>query len=165
VLTLALATFAVAQSPEARGTVARLDAPANVIMLEDGRMYRVTSSTVVLVDDQPVPVTAVQPGSVVVLRSPEFVTLRDGQYVVAGAPSSTMAAPAGLVVAATPSGATVKRTIYGKVTDVDRDGEVKIKTDKGSFEIQLTPDTVRNIRKGDTVMIDATFAPPGTPVR
>jgi translation initiation factor IF-1 len=59
----------------------------------------------------------------------------------------------------------VKRTIYGQVTDVDRDGEVKIKTEKGELEIQLTPDTVRNIRKGDTVMIETTFAPAGTQIR
>jgi ribosome maturation protein Sdo1 len=68
----------------------------------------------------------------------------------------------GTVVAAAP---VVKRTIYGRVTDVDKDGEVTVKTDGGKFEIRLTPDTVRQIRKGDAVMIDATFAPPGTQVR
>lgn len=90
---------------------------------------------------RPTPLTTVRPGSVVAIRSGEMVTLRDGQYVAAGPPivaTSPVATP----------GATLKRTIYGKVTDVDKDGEVEIKTDKGSFEIQLTPDSVRYIKKG-----------------
>jgi hypothetical protein len=59
----------------------------------------------------------------------------------------------------------VKATIHGTVTDVDRDGEVKVKTEKGSFEMRLTPEAVRRIRKGDAVVIDTSFAPPGTPIR
>ena len=46
----------------ARGTVARVDQPG-VIVLSDGRVFRTTTSTVVLVDNRPVTVTTVQPGS------------------------------------------------------------------------------------------------------
>jgi hypothetical protein len=180
-LTMAAAATAQPSTPslDARGTVVNLDAPSNVVVLEDGRMYRITPNTVLLVDNQAVPLSAVRPGSVVVLRSAQAVTLRNGQYVVAAPaapppvavsptppPPAVVAAPAPTVVAPAPVAVTaLKRTIYGRVTDVDRDGEVKIKTDTGSFEVRLTPDTVRQIRKGDTVVIDTTFAPPGTPVR
>jgi hypothetical protein len=180
-LTMAAAATAQPSTPslDARGTVVNLDAPYNVVVLEDGRMYRITPKTVLLVDNQAVPLSAVRPGSVVVLRSAEAVTLRNGQYVVAAPaapppvavspappPPAVVAAPAPTVVAPAPVAVTaLKRTIYGRVTDVDRDGEVKIKTDTGSFEVRLTPDTVRQIRKGDTVVIDTTFAPPGTQIR
>jgi hypothetical protein len=181
-LTMAAAATAQPSTPslDARGTVVNLDAPYNVVVLEDGRMYRITPNTVLLVDNQAVPLSAVRPGSVVVLRSAEAVTLRNGQYVVAAPaapppvavspappPPAVVAAPAApTVVAPAPVAVTaLKRTIYGRVTDVDRDGEVKIQTDTGSFEVRLTPDTVRQIRKGDTVVIDTTFAPPGTQIR
>jgi hypothetical protein len=64
------------------GTVTRVDQPARVIIFDDGRMYRVMPSTVVLVDNQPMVYTTVQPGSHVVVRGGEAVTYRDGQYVV-----------------------------------------------------------------------------------
>ena len=109
-----------------------------------------TPGTVLLVDNRAVPFGQLRAGSPVVIRAGEHVALRDGQYVGA------VAVP---VVAA--AGPTLKRTIYGKVGDVDNDGEVEIKTDRGSFEIQLTPDTARYVKKGDSVVIEATFGPPG----
>ena len=160
------ATAAMAQpaasSPDVRGTVVRYDASYNVIVLDDGRMYRVTPNTRVLVNNQAVPVTSVQPGLPVVIHSGESVMLQNGQYVVA-APAAVAAPAPTTVVTAVPTTA-LKQTIYGKVTDVDRDGEVKIKTDDGAFKVTLTRDTVRQVREGDTVIIDATFAPRGTQI-
>jgi hypothetical protein len=40
---------------------------------------------------------------------------------------------------------------------------VEIKTDRDSFEIQIAPEALRHIKKGDTVTIDLTIAPPGAP--
>ena len=42
-----------------RGRFVRYDPAAQVIVLDDGRMYRVTPSTVVLLDNRPVSYTAV----------------------------------------------------------------------------------------------------------
>lgn len=135
------------------GRLVKFDTQSQVMVFEDGRMFRVTPQTVVLVNEQPVPLTAVQPGQRVVLRAGEAVVLKDGRYVALGAP----AAPAAVAV---PMNAT-KATIYGKIVDVDRDGEVKVKTGKGDFEVRLSPDAVRNVKKGDTVTIDVMITPPG----
>ena len=56
------------------------------------------------------------------------------------------------------------RPSTGTVTDVDDDGEVTVKTDGGEFEIRLTPSSVRQIREGDNVVIEATISP-GTEIR
>jgi hypothetical protein len=166
-LSFAVTTAAMAQSTtllDARGKVIRVDPGHNVVVLDDGRMYRLTPRTVVLVDNQPAALGTLQPGSVVMLRQAETVTFSNGQYIVA-APGSAPApvSPPPTVVASAPRAA-VKGTIHGKVTDVDSNGEITIKTDKGEFEMLLTPDSARNIRKGDSVVIDATFAPPGTQI-
>jgi hypothetical protein len=55
----------------------------------------------------------------------------------------------------------VRQTVYGTITDVDRDGKVKIKTDRDSFETRVAPEALRQIRKGDNVVIDLTISPPG----
>jgi hypothetical protein len=184
-LSLAMSTAAMAQpatpSLDARGTIVRVDRPHNVVLLDDGRMYRLTSTSVVLVNNQIASPEVLQPGAVVMLRSAEVVTVRNGQYVVAGPAETAVVTspPAPVVVAPLPPPApvaaapasvpaavpTVKATIHGTVTDVDRDGEVKVKTEKGSFEMRLTPDAARRIRKGDAVVIDTSFAPPGTQIR
>lgn len=64
------------------GTVTRIDQPARVIIFEDGRMYRVAPSTMLLVDDRPMIYSSLQPGSRVVVRAGEPVMFREGQYVV-----------------------------------------------------------------------------------
>ena len=69
------------------------------------------------------------------------------------------APPPGYAVAA-PAG--VRQTVYGVVTDVDRDGKIKIKTDRDSFEARVNPDALRQVRKGDNVVIDLTISPPGS---
>ena len=90
-----LGTVAVAwhaQSIET-GTVVRIDPQSRVVILDDGRMYRVTENTVLVVDNQPAPFTALVPGQRVMIQSGEVVALRGGQYV-AVSPSPAVVAPA-----------------------------------------------------------------------
>jgi hypothetical protein len=98
--------------------------------------------------------------------------LRDGQYVavqpgsvVTQAPA-TVVTPAPPVVAQAPATAVpagARQTIYGRVDEVERNGEVKIRTEADTFEVKLNPDAMRHLRKGDTVTIDLTFSPAGVP--
>jgi hypothetical protein len=153
-LVLLAATTVLAQTmvvTDQNGRLVRFDTAANVVVLEDGRMFRVTPQTVILVDEKPVTLTTLQPGQHVVIRSGEAVLLKDGRYVTAA-----VAAPAAVV----PMHA-VKQTIYGKVTDVDKDGQITVKTGKGEFEVRMSPDAARTVKKGDTVTIDVMIAPPG----
>jgi hypothetical protein len=74
------------------GTVTRIDQPAQVIVFEDGRMYRVVpNNTVVLVDNRPMVYSALQPGTRITLRGGQPVMFRDGQYVVVSGPAVSMA--------------------------------------------------------------------------
>ena len=185
VLLLGAATLASAQSMET-GTIVRIDPTSRVIMLDDGRMYRVTPQTVLLVDNQRAQLTTLAPGQRVVIQSGEGVMLQNGQYmamqpstVVTPAPGTTVVtqappvvspAPGTTVVTQAPSAAAaaavpvgLKQTFYGVVTDVDKNGDVKIKTQKDSFEIRVGPESLRQVKKGDAVTLDLTIAPPGTP--
>jgi preprotein translocase subunit YajC len=155
VIALVLGTASVAAAqviPVDRGTVVRIDPQSSVIVLDDGRMYRATSSTVFLVENRPATLGTLRPGERVVIQGGEPVIYRDGRYVVL---------PPLPVVAQSPIG--VKQTIYGTIDDVDRNGKVKIKTDRDSFETRLSAEAVRQLRKGDTVIIDMTFTQPGIP--
>ena len=78
--------------------------------------------------------------------------------VVVDRPAAPVTTPAP-VVATEPL--TVRRTIYGTVTDVDSDGKVKIKTERDSFEARFDIDTLRDVKRGDNVVIDLTISPPG----
>jgi len=176
-LLLGTASLATAQAIET-GTVIRVDPQSRVVMLDDGRMYRVTPSTVLVVENQPTPFTALLPGQRVVIQYGEPVTLRSGQYVAAS-PSGTVVTPAPAPTVVTPGPSTtvvtqapapatavpvgVRQTIYGTITDVDRNGEVKIKTDRDSFEVKVAPEALRQIKKGDSVTLDLTFKPLGSP--
>ena len=174
VLLLGAATLASAQGMET-GTVVRIDPQSRVIMLDDGRLYRVTPDTVLLVDNQQAQLATLAPGQRVVIRSGEVVALQNGQYVavrpgttvVTPAPTVVTPAPAPAVVAQAPATAAVpvglKQTFYGTVTDVDKNGDVKIKTQRDSFEIRVGPESLRQVKKGDSVTLDLTIAPPGTP--
>src|SRR5713226_7796196 len=84
---LGLTVGAVAAQDMYVGTVTRIDQPAQVIVFEDGRMYRVVPNTVVLYDNQPMTYTTVRPGTRVVVRSGQPVTFREGQYVVVSSPA------------------------------------------------------------------------------
>ncbi len=174
---LATAQVAVAAST---GTIVRIDSQSSVVMLDDGRMYRVTPSTVLFVDNRPTTLATLRPGERVVIQSGEPVLYREGRYVtVQAAPPSPVVTqvppPPPPVVAQTPPAQTVvvpapaatpigvRQTLYGTIDDVDRNGKVKIKTDRDSFEARVAPDALRQIRKGDNVVIDLTIVPPGTP--
>jgi len=157
VLLAATAVSAQTMVVDQNGRLVRFDPAASVIVLEDGRMFRVTPQTVILVNDQPVALTALQPGQHVVVRAGEAVLLKDGRYVTVAAPAAGMSVPAAAVV---PMNA-VKQTIYGKVSDIDKNGQVTVKTGKGEFEVRLSPDAARTVKKGDTVTIDVMIAPPG----
>ena len=158
----AVAVAAAQVIPVDRGTVIRIDPQSSVIVLDDGRMYRVTSSTVLLAENRPATMATLRPGERVVIQAGEPVIAREGRYVVLPAPPVVAQAP----VQAPPVGAIplgVRQTIYGTIDHVDRDGKVKIKTDTDSFETRLSQDAVRQLRKGDAVVIDMTFTPPGSP--
>jgi hypothetical protein len=171
-LLLGSVSAAAAQSIET-GTVVRLDPQSRVVILDDGRMYRVTQNTMLVVENQPATFATLVPGQRVTIQSGEVVALRGGQYV-AVSPSTTVAVPSvpppqGAVVAQAPPAPAsavpvgVRQTIYGTVTDVDSNGEVKIRTQRDSFEIRVGTDTLRQIKKGDNVVLDLTITPPGAP--
>jgi hypothetical protein len=151
------------------GTVVRVDPPSRVVMLDDGRLYRVTPSTVLVINNQQVPFTALVPGQRVVIQSGEVVTLQGGQYVavmpappvVAQAPPVVTQTPAPAPASAVPVG--VRQVIHGTVSSVDSDGEVKIKTERDSFEIKVAPEALRTVKKGDAVTVDLTITPLGSP--
>jgi hypothetical protein len=146
------------------GTVVSVDAPSRVVVLSDGRMYRVTPNTVLIVENQPATITALAPGQRVMIHGGEGVMLRNGQYVAVGPPPGVAQSPA--VVAPAPATAVpvgVRQTIFGTIADVDSDGEVKIRTERDSFEIKVPPETLRQIKKGDNVTLEVTITPPGAP--
>lgn len=70
----ALALFAGTSSAAAdgviAGTVSRVDERTGVIVLEDGRSVQATQDVIVLVDDRPSRLSAVEPGNRVVVVSP-----------------------------------------------------------------------------------------------
>ncbi len=167
-LVLSTAALAAAQSVES-GTVVRVDPQSSVVVLDDGRIYRVTPNTVFLIDNRPTAFNVLRSGDRVMIQSGEPVVFREGRYV-AMAPTGVVAqAPPPVVVQAPPPAPAartavplgVRQTMYGTVTDVDRDGKIKIKTERDSFEARVSPDALRQIKKGDNVVIDLTISPPG----
>jgi hypothetical protein len=173
-LVLSAAAFAAAQSVPS-GTIVRVDPQSSVVVLDDGRMYRVTPSTVLLIDNRPTAFTVLRSGDRVAIQSGEPVVYREGRYVavaapVVAAPAPTVQAPPTIIAQAPPPPPApapmavpvgVRQTIYGTVTDVDHDGKIKIKTDRDHFEARVSPDALRQIKKGDNVVIDLTISPPG----
>ena len=138
------------------GNVARVDEAQQVIVLDNGQAYRIAGNQSVLVDGRPTMLPRVQPGTPVTIVSATPVIYQNGQYIQNGqlvtVPGTTavVAAPATTVVAA-PG---VMR-LYGRVTDVDRDGTVKVRLPAGdSFEFR--PPAGMIVRRGDTVSIDMT---------
>jgi hypothetical protein len=135
---------------EYRGTVVRVDEPQRVVVLDDGRMYRVSDEQAVVVNGQPVLLGRIQPGTPVTIVSGTPVVAQNGQYV-AVAPGST-------AVAAAPAGGSLVR-MYGHVTDIERNGNVKVRLPDGNaLEFRAPAGTVT--RKGDPVTIDLTFGAP-----
>ena len=156
---------------EPNGTVTRVDDTQQVIVLENGQMYRVAGSNAVYVDGRPVAFRTVQPGSRVTIVNGTPVVYQNGQYVVVQQPTSGAVAPGGVltspptavvtpappatVVTAPPGSVAVAPgtlRMNGRVTDVDRK-EIRVKLDNGeSFEFK--PPAGMVFRKGDPVTID-----------
>ncbi len=80
-LVLALVGAAAAQTV-VTGTVTRIDQPASVIVLQDGRMVRVPGGTV-LINGQPMAISTIQPGTLVAIQNGQAVTYQNGVYVPA----------------------------------------------------------------------------------
>src|SRR5437899_9965557 len=80
-LVLALVGAAVAQTV-VTGTVTRIDQPASVIVLQDGRMVRVPGGTV-LINGQPTAISTIQPGTLIAIQNGQAVTYQNGVYVPA----------------------------------------------------------------------------------
>jgi len=158
---------------EPSGTVSRVDDTQQVIVLDNGQMYRVSGSNAVYVDGRPVTFSTVRPGSRVTIVNGTPVVYQNGQYVVVQQPASGAVAPGGVltspptavvtpappttVVAAPPGSVAVAPgtlRMNGRVTDVDRK-EIRVKLDNGeSFEFK--PPAGMIFRKGDPVTIDMT---------
>lgn len=133
-----------------RGTVLRVDEPQRVVVLDDGRMYRVTDEQAVIVNGQPMVLGRVQPGTPVTIVAGTPVVYQNGQYV-AVAPGST-------TVVTVPDTGRVLR-MHGRVTDIEGNGNVKVRLPDGNaFEFRPPMGTVA--RKGDPVTIDMTFGAP-----
>ena len=137
------------QAQETTGVVARVDQRSNVVIFDDGRMIRATPATVIMAGGKAATVASLQPGTMVVIRSGEPVVLSGGQYVVVSD------SPA----ASVPAGAVRTRT-FGRVKDIDRDGDVKIETQSGTFHVKISPDAARTLKDGDTATIDVIITPP-----
>lgn len=99
---VALATTAVTAQQVVTGTVVRIDQPAGVIVLDNGQMYQATPQTVFLVNNQPMNVATIAPGTPVVVQHAQPVVVRDGRYVVLA--PGTVAAP-GVATPAAPASA------------------------------------------------------------
>src|SRR5436309_14237425 len=80
-LVLALVGAAVAQTV-VTGTVTRIDQPASVIVLQDGRMVRVPGGTR-LMNGQPTAISTIQPGTLIAIQNGQAVTYQNGVYVPA----------------------------------------------------------------------------------
>src|SRR2546423_605637 len=89
---LLLAATAVSAQQVVTGTVVRIDQPANVVVLDNGRMYQATPQSVFLVNNQPVALNAIAPGTPVVVQSAQPVVYQNGQYVVMTQPAPAIAA-------------------------------------------------------------------------
>jgi hypothetical protein len=160
----------------AQGDVVSVDPTQRIIVLSNGQMYQVPADSLVYVNGQPVAWTTVQPGARVVIPQGQLVELRDGRYMVVQSPGAVVTPAPGTVVTPAPGAVVtpapgtvvtpgtvvatpgVRQTLYGRVTDVDRN-EIRVRTADRSFEIKMTDPKGAGIRKGDTVQIDMTFSP------
>lgn len=153
----------------AQGDVVRIDPSQRVIVLSNGQMYQVPADSLVYVNGQPVAWATVQPGTRVVIPQGQLVELRDGRYMIVQSPGAVVTpAPGTIVTPVTPGTVAtpgtvvatpgVRQTLYGRVTDVDRN-EIRVQTADRSFEIKMADPKAAGIRKGDTVQMDLTFSP------
>jgi hypothetical protein len=109
-------------------------------------MWQVAGDSAVLVDGTPVVIGRVAPGTRVLVQSGQPVRYRDGRYEPIAA--STLV--------------DLRRTVWGTVTDVDRDGEITVKSPDGDeFELRVPRSVADGVRKGDPVRLDVEFLPGG----
>jgi len=88
-LVLALGVVPLAQADDIKGTIVKIEQPAKVVVLDDGRMFQVKKETVFMIESKPVTFTQLQPGKVVVIQSGVPVQFKDGKYIIIeGAPSA-----------------------------------------------------------------------------
>jgi hypothetical protein len=166
------------------GVVARVDAPQQVVVLDNGQMYRVSGDRGIVVNGQPVVLGGLRPGTRVTIVSGTPVAYRNGQYVAVTSPAAATVStpgqttvtppPAGTVVTAPPAGTVVAAPpgavvvpgagssairMHGRVTDVEANGNVKVRLPDGNaFEFQPPAGTIA--RKDDMVTIDMVFGAP-----
>lgn len=106
-LGLAAGGAAAQTTGEVRGTVTSVDVANRVIRLDDGRMYRTSGQSVILVGDTPIIIENLQPGTRIVIRSGEAATSREGRdmsgaQLSPSSPGGGPPSPSG--VSATPRG-------------------------------------------------------------
>jgi hypothetical protein len=156
-LCIAIAGEACAQPAapaEDAGVVVRVDERHGVVILDSGQMVRATPATVILADGNPVTLGSLRPGARVVIRSADPVVFRSGQYVqLSDSPAASV------------TGSSVRARTFGRVKDVDRDGDVTIETKTGAFHIDVSPDAARTLKKGDTVTVEVIITAPPPTVR
>jgi len=160
-----LALAPVARAQDITGVVIRTDAPARVIILEDQRMFRVGEGNMVLVDNQPVTLETLQPGTQVVIRSAEPVMLRDGTYVVIAQPAPVVSDHAALpraTVVTTPQvisqpqvSGTVSRVDVAQGIVVFEDGRIVQIGPKTVALVDGRPVTLTELRPGTQVVLAA----------
>jgi hypothetical protein len=139
------------------GNVARVDEAQQVIVLDNGQAYRIAGNQSVLVDGRPTMLGRVQPGTPVTIVSGTPVIHQNGQYITQSGQLVTV--PGTTAVVAAPATTVVVSPgvmrLYGRVTDVDRDGTVKVRLPAGdTFEFRPPAGTI--VRRGDTIAIDMT---------
>jgi hypothetical protein len=128
------------------GTVVQVDPGSRVIVLDGGRTIQVGGGTQLTVNGQPVTFESVRPGSVVTVQS---------------APAPQPSVTVQTAPAAQPARA--RHIVRGVVTDVDRDGEITVKSPDGEFEVHVTPATAAAVKEGDTMTMEITFQPGSEP--
>ena len=160
VVAMGLAASAAIGQDVYTGTVTRIDEPAQVIIFEDGRMYRVVPNTMVLVDNQPMTYMTLEPGTRVVLRGGEPVMFRDGQYVLFTGP---IVAPATTVTTVTTTTSQVLASASGVVAGYDprtnivtlTDGRMVQLTSKTAILVNGYPTTPAALYPGLPVVLSA----------
>lgn len=147
------------------GAVARVDQPAQVIVLDDGRMYRVVPNTVLLIDNRPVTYAQLQPGTRVAIRGGQAVTFDNGRYVVMapGAPGVAVAPGGTTTTVTTVTPSPFVASANGVVASYDPTTNVVVLTDgrmvqlssKTAILVNGYPTTPAQLRPGMPVVLSA----------
>jgi hypothetical protein len=90
-LTVLLATSAWAQGTlePVQGMVVRVDQVERIVVLEDGRIFRVIDTTELVVNDKPATIMALEPGTQVIIRNGQAVVVPDGGAALIREPAAT----------------------------------------------------------------------------